>query len=240
MTAMPVREEVAAFARHFHFGVQGIAATEAEHRSVIARLLATGHQVRAFDTELTYVPLARALLPKGHPIHVPIAYPMGNATTDKKLADLGMAVDLGVRDVCVALDYRALLSERWQAVEDEVAAIVTRFAATQDYLAFILPATLMSGPAIVAACLAIANGGGRVIKVNPGAGLGVSLEEVALIHRTFGLDRFDVHPSGGIRSLDEALAYMDLGCTTIHTRAALEIIEEYGRRLAAPATGEQI
>jgi deoxyribose-phosphate aldolase len=230
---MSLPDDLPTFAGRLHFGVQGIAATTQETEATIARLLATGLRVRAFDTELTYVPLVKSLLPVGYPVHVPVAYPMGNVPTAKKMLDLDKAVELGVRDSCVALDYRALLSGRWSKVEDEVRQVAGRFSAAHDYLAFILPATLMSAPDIVAACSAIGEGGGKVIKLNPGAGLGVTREEVMLIHRRFGRDRFDVHPSGGIRSLDEVLAYRELGCTTIHTRSALRMIEEYGARLAA-------
>jgi deoxyribose-phosphate aldolase len=64
------------------------------------------------------------------------------------------------------------------------------------------------------------------VKVNPGANLWVSFEEVELIQRKFP-GRFDVHPSGGIRKLEEVERYLELGCNVIHSASSLDITEEF-------------
>ena len=70
------------------------------------------------------------------------------------------------------------------------------------------------------------------VKVNPGCKLGVSYEEVELIKRLFP-NRFDIHPSGNIRTLEAFEKYMDLGCQVIHTASALDIVETFMKRQLA-------
>ncbi|MFV0334768.1 MAG: hypothetical protein ACK5JR_11950 [Tropicimonas sp.] len=222
------------FARRFHFGVQGITATEAETREVIGQMLGAGRAVRAFDTEMSLVPFVRGLLPEGFPVHVPIAYPMGNVPPALKAAEAGRALDLGVVDICISLDIRAALSGRWDDIAADVALVEeawgAEFAGPGGYLAHIVPGQILDEASLLECCEAVRRGGGQVIKINPGAGLHVSPEQIAAIFERFGHDAFDVHPSGGIRDYDSAIAYLRMGCTTIHTRSALEIIAEYERR----------
>ena len=230
-------ESVAEFAGRFHFGVQGIGATLAETRQVIGVILDAGRRMRAFDTELSFVPAVRDMLPEGFAVHVPIAWPMGNTTTAHKLGEVARAHALGIRDICISLDIRAALSRRWSDIEADVRAIENAwgdgFAGPGGYLAHILPGQLLDGKALIDCCKAVQQGGGRVIKVNPGAGMHVSHAQIAAILEVFGRDVFDVHPSGGIRDYASAIRYLEMGCTTIHTASALDIIAEYERRLAA-------
>ena len=64
------------------------------------------------------------------------------------------------------------------------------------------------------------------IKVNPGAKLGVSFEEIHLIQRKF-LNRFDLHASGNIRTLADILRYREMGLNNIHTASALECTDDF-------------
>jgi deoxyribose-phosphate aldolase len=85
---------------------------------------------------------------------------------------------------------------------------------------------LLSVTEIVAVCEALDAAGVISVKVNPGANLWVSFEEIELIQRKFP-GRFDVHPSGGIRTLEDVERYLDLGCEVIHSAASLDITEEF-------------
>ena len=150
-------------------------------------------------------------------------------TLEKKLKDLERLDRAGVRDVCVVLDWQALFSGRYKDIENEAAAIMKEFGSTFDKNALVIPATLMSDTEIIETCRALDSAGVESIKVNPGCKLNVSFEEVALIKRVFP-NRFDIHPSGGIRYLSEAERYMEMGCEIIHSAACLEIADEYAKR----------
>jgi len=222
-----VEQEAINLASFFHYGKLGITLTLEEARKDAELIRKKGYILRAFDTEMTYAPLAIDLLGDRMNIHVPISYPMGNITTRKKLLDLEYIAALGVDENCVCLNYFDILSHNYNKVEQEVKKINQKFGDVFKCMAFVIPAGLLNDSEIVKVCKAIENGGGKTIKVNPGFQLGVTPEEILLIQRNFG-DKFDdIHPSGNIRTLEQVAEYLKLGVTTIHSSASLDIIDEF-------------
>jgi deoxyribose-phosphate aldolase len=223
--AEKVRKEAEEFMSHCHFGCQGIDKTSNDVGQAIERLKTTGLKPMAFDTEMPFVPMAKEMLP-GYRIHCAVAYPMGRATLETKMRVLQKLRKMGVDDVCICLDWQAIFSQRYAAIENEAVAMVREYLNSFFRLAMVIPATLMSDTAIVETCKALDAAGVYSIKVNPGAKLGVTFEEVALIMRKFP-NRFDIHPSGNIRRLSEVERYREMGCTNIHTVASLDITERF-------------
>ena len=68
------------------------------------------------------------------------------------------------------------------------------------------------------------------IKTSTGFGTsGATLEDVRLMKKAVG-DKIKVKAAGGIRTLDDALAYIEAGAERIGTSAGVKIIEEYRTR----------
>ena len=146
--------------------------------------------------------------------------------TATKMNTISKLREIGVEDICVCLDWQAVFSGRYSKIEAEAGEIVKEFQNDFYRVAFVIPATLMSDTQIIETCKALDSAQVVSVKVNPGAKLGVSFEEVALIKRNFP-NRFDVHPSGNIRTLADVLRYREMGCNNIHTASALEITDAY-------------
>ena len=153
-------------------------------------------------------------------------------TLKKKMKDLETLLKMGILDVCVCLDWQAIFSHRYKDVEREAAAIVKEFDGLFTKIAFVIPATLLSDTEMADTLRALDSAGVYSVKVNPGCKLGVSYEEVELIKRLFP-NRFDIHPSGNIRTLEAFEKNMDLGCQVIHTASALDIVETFMKRQLA-------
>ena len=221
-----VRSEANDFMQHCHFGVQGIAATEADVRAAIARLKESGFRCIAFDTEMIWVPLAKQELGDEIAIHAAVSYPMGRMLPEMKLKHLQKLLDLGVTDTCVCLDWQAIFSHEYDRVEREARMIMDEFGDKFVKNAFVIPATHMSDTELIDTLHALDQAGVVSVKVNPGANLNVSFEEVAVINRHFP-GRFDIHPSGGIRTLDAVERYREMGCNIIHTRFSLDIVQDF-------------
>ena len=224
-----VKQEAAVFMGRCHFGSQGVAKTEADVIQAINRLIDSGFHAIAFDTEMNYAPLAKSMLDGISPIHAAVSYPLGRTTLKKKLQDLETLKKLGVTDVCVCLDWQAIFSHGYDKIEKESKILMAEYGNAFTKNAFVIPATLMSDTEIIDVCRALDFAGVVSVKVNPGAKLNVSFEEVALIQRMFP-GRFDVHPSGGIRTLEAVERYLQMGCQVIHSVASLDITEAYIRR----------
>jgi len=212
-----------------HFGVQGVAKTEEDVKAAMHRLLASGFKPMAFDIEMNFAPMALEILGEEIPLHAAVSYPLGRMTLKKKLQDLQNLMDIGITDTCVCLDWQALFSHRYLDVEREAAIIMREFDGKFIKNAFVIPATLLSDTELIETLKALDNAGVYSVKVNPGAKLGVSYEEVMLINRYFP-HRFDIHPSGNIRTLEEVEKYLELGCKVIHTASAMDITKEYMQR----------
>lgn len=227
--AEKVREEARIFMARCHFGCQGIAKTQEDVQAAVNRLLDSGFLSIAFDTEMVYVDFVKSMLGDLVPLHVPVSYPMGRMTFQKKMKDLGRLLAMGVQDTCVCLDWQALFSGKYTAIEQEARAIMDEFGGSFLKLAFVIPATLLSDTEMYALLDALSQAGIVSVKVNPGAKLGVSIEEVAFIRRNFP-GRFDVHPSGNIRTLGDVERYLEMGCDNIHTVSSLDITEDFIKR----------
>lgn len=224
--AKKVWNEAAELVGHCHFGLQGIDKTEQDVKVVVDRMLKRGFTPFAFDTEIVFVPMLKSIVGDDLRLHCAVSYPMGRMTLNKKLSDLERLLKIGVRDVCVVLDWQAIFSGRYSNIEVEAAALMKEYGNAFDKNAFVIPATLMSDTAIIETCKALDQAGVYSVKINPGAKLNVSYEEVQLIKRNFP-NRFDIHPSGGIRYLGELERYLELGCEVIHTAATLDIVEVF-------------
>ena len=224
--ARRVKKEATQFMAWCHYGCQGVDKTEQDVKDAVHRLLDSGFMARSFDTEIVYIPLAKSMLGDRIPLHSAISYPMGRTTVTQKLRDLDRAWQIGVRDTCLCIDWQALFSGRYADLETEAAEIMKRFGDAFIKLAFTIPSTLMSPTETLCVMRALDSAGVVSVKVNPGAKLGVSFEEVAFIKRHFP-NRFDVHPSGNIRSLGEVERYLEMGCDNIHTISSLDITLDF-------------
>lgn len=224
-----VFQEAKEFLALCHFGLQGIARTEEDVKAIVEKLKATKMAPLAFDTEMQFVPMVREMFADyccKVRLHCAVSYPMGRCLTATKMKTIDKLRDIGVDDICVCLDWQAIFSGRLETVGDEAKQIVNEFQNDFYRVAFVIPATLMSDTQIIQTCKVLDQAGVVSVKVNPGAKLGVSFEEVALIKRMFP-NRFDIHPSGNIRTLSDVLRYREMGCNNIHTASALEITDEY-------------
>lgn len=227
--AARVKEEGREMMKRCHFGVQGVAKTENDVKNALERLQKTGFKPMAFDTEMNFVPMLQELTGGELNLHCAVSYPLGRMTLKKKMQDLETLLSMNVKDVCVCLDWQAIFSHRYGDVEKEAAAIVKEFDGAFTKNAYVIPATLLSDTEMAEVLKALDQAGVYSVKVNPGCKLGVSFEEVQLIKRLFP-NRFDIHPSGNIRTLEAFEKYMDLGCQVIHTASALDIVDTYMQR----------
>ena len=226
-----VWNEGADLVSHCHFGVQGLVKTENDVMKALNRLLDTGFKPVAFDTEPTFVRMIKGVVGDSIRLHCAVSYPLGRMTLKKKMMDLNKLIELGVEDTCVCLDWQAIFSHRWGDVEKEAAEIMKEFDGKFYKNAFVIPATLLSDTEMIEVMKTLDSAGVYSVKVNPGCKLGVSYEEVMLIKRNFP-NRFDIHPSGNIRTLEQFERYRALGCEVIHTASTLDIANTYMERQA--------
>lgn len=213
------------FASLFHVAALGIKTDEALLQFEADRILKSGYQFQAFNVESAFLDRSAKLFGTAIQLMVPIGYPVGGMTLEKRAADMQYIVAHRADQCCVSINYAAALSGDYDTVYNEVKYLHDRFDENL-HIIDIVPATLFSARELIAVCTAIKEGGGYHLKVNPGYGLGSTLEELLLLKRVFG-DAFILDPSGGIRELRDVAAYVNRGFTVIHSQKTFGFIEEF-------------
>jgi len=221
--------EVMSFASMFHYGVLGIEKTESDVRKGVQRVLDSGYILKAMNVELIYAPLVVKLIDNKMPVHTPVSYPLGNLALKKKLRDIELMIQIGVRNSAYCLNYRNILDHCWDQIENEVQSVLKL---NKGIIAFewVIQATLLNDNEIIDVCKSIENGGGTAVKLNSGYGWGTGVEEVALVKHVFN-NRLDIHPSGNIKTLAQVEEFLKYGVKEIHSMAVFEIVDEYISRL---------
>lgn len=153
-------------------------------------------------------------------------FPSGAHLAAVKVFEAERAVAEGATEIDLVIDLGLAADGEWVAIENEIAAVRTA-APKPVLLKVIIESALLSEAAIVSACHAAEAAGADFVKTSTGfhpAG-GASLEAVRLMAETVG-GRLGVKASGGIRTGDAALAFLEAGATRLGLSASRKILDE--------------
>jgi deoxyribose-phosphate aldolase len=164
------------------------------------------------------VPVAKKAL-EGSPVKVAsvaTAFPSGLSPLDVKLADVRRAVELGADEIDMVIDRGAMLSGRYEAVYDEIAA--TKDACGAAHLKVILETGELGSYDVVRKASRIAMlAGADFIKTSTGKITPAATPPVTLVmleairdHHDETGKRIGMKPAGGIRTAKQALHYLVL------------------------------
>lgn len=174
-----------------------------------------------------------------------IGFPLGAMATVAKAAEARRAVEDGATELDMVLSLGEALAQEWQAVHDDIAAVVQ--AAGPVPVKVILESAALPPLAVATASLAAAAAGARYVKTSTGfhAAGGAAAATVTLMRRAVG-PTVGVKASGGIRTAAQALTMLAAGADRIGTSGSVAICGEAGdggllaqvrAAAAAPASG---
>jgi deoxyribose-phosphate aldolase len=156
-----------------------------------------------------WVPLCARLL-EGSPVKVctVVGFPLGATFSKAKASETRQAVRDGAD---------------WKAVEEDVRAVVEA-AGSRVVKKVILETCLLSDEQIVKACLACRKAGADFVKTSTGFSTGgATAGHVALMRRVVGAG-MGVKASGGVRTLDDAVQFIESGANRLGASASVAII----------------
>lgn len=165
-----------------------------------------------------------------------IGFPHGAVRPEVKAIEARLAVADGAKELDMVLNVGALRSGRVDLVRDDIAAVVAEAKPQGVLVKVILEICYLSGDEIRTACRLAEEAGADFVKTSTGFGIkvgsptGATPEAVRIMLDAVG-GRLEVKASGGIRSWEDAVAYLDLGCTRLGVGDAAAILD--GR----PTTG---
>lgn len=208
--------------------------TEAQLDALCAKATTPLGPVAAVCVYGDKVAQVRARLPQGATRIAAVAnFPEGDADPARAREESAAAVAAGADEIDVVLPWQA-----WLAGDPGAAlAVVEAARAEAPVLKVILESGALGAPEVVAgAARAALEAGADFVKTSTGfASSGATHEDLALMRRTVS-DRVQIKAAGGVRTLDDLLAVMELGVTRIGATQTKPILDEYRARIAgAPA-----
>ncbi|MET2012221.1 deoxyribose-phosphate aldolase [Microbacterium chocolatum] len=153
-----------------------------------------------------------------------IGFPHGTTSSAAKAAEVRQALADGASELDMVLNIGWLLSGMDAEVEADIRAVVD--AADGHIVKVIFETSHLDDDAIVRACRAAEAAGANFVKTSTGfAGGGATVEHIRLMRANVG-EQVQVKASGGVRSLDTAVAMLDAGATRLGTSASATILAE--------------
>lgn len=207
--------------------------TQTERDVVDACTIARREKIATVCVKPFYVPdCARLLKDSGVGTSTVIGFPHGGQAPEVKVSTAMTAMRDGATELDMVINIGALIERDYATIEKEIASVVGVGHASEAMVKVILEtAYLDDAQKAIAAQIAVASGADYV-KTSTGFGPeGATVEDVRLLRSVVG-PKVGVKASGGIRTLDDALAMIEAGASRLGTSSTESILQELRERLA--------
>lgn len=172
-----------------------------------------------------YVHLAKSLL-KGTSIAIctVIGFPTGMSTKDTKVFEAINAVENGADEIDMVINIGALKNKDYEYVKEEIEEI--RDSIDGKVLKVIIETCLLTKEEIIKMTEICNETFANFIKTSTGFSTsGAKIEDVKLISENKS-DILEIKASGGIKTYDEMIDFINAGATRIGTSHAVEIMHD--------------
>lgn len=172
-----------------------------------------------------FVKTVKALLLKSKiKISTVIGFPLGLTLPEVKVYESMQAVLNGADELDMVMNMGAAKSGNWKTVEKEISDVIT---ATPDSIhKIIIETCYLTDDEKMNASRAIMNAGAEFIKTSTGFGsAGAVVKDVVLI-RSVTEGRIGIKAAGGIKTLKNAMEFINAGATRIGTSSGVNILKE--------------
>ena len=150
-----------------------------------------------------------------------IGFPLGAGLTGVKVYEAKEAILRKADELDMVINLAAAKAGQWQAVTDEIRQVVE--AAEGGLVKVILETCYLTETEKRRACQAVLEAGAHFVKTSTGFGpAGAQLEDIRLIREEVG-GKAGIKASGGIRTREQAMAFLDAGATRLGTSAGVVI-----------------
>ena len=158
-----------------------------------------------------------------------VGFPHGVNTTETKVAEANDAMSKGATELDMVINVGKLRSGQIDYVRNDIRAVVEAAKGTA-LVKVIIEIAYLTTEQKVLACHLVEEAGADFVKNSSGyAPSGYTIEDLKLMRASVS-PRVHVKASAGVRTLDAALAVIDVGCTRIGTIATAVILDEFEKR----------
>lgn len=158
-----------------------------------------------------------------------IGFPLGATASPVKAYETQQAIRDGATEIDMVINIGALKSRDYQAVRDDITAVVATAHAAHALVKVIIETAFLTDEEKVIACQLSKVAGADFVKTSTGFGPGgATVDDVALMRRVVG-PAIGVKASGGVRNFADTQAMVAAGATRIGASAGVAIVAEAGR-----------
>ncbi|WP_179019939.1 deoxyribose-phosphate aldolase [Winogradskyella forsetii] len=171
----------------------------------------------------SFVPIAKEALGRSEvKICSVVGFPLGAMSTEAKIFEAKNAIDQGATEIDMVMNIGRLKSKNHVAVLKDISAVKRAIGLTT--LKVILEISELSKNEIVKACEICIDAKADFVKTSTGfSKSGATLTAVKIMRKTVK-DKLKVKASGGIRDMETALKYIEVGSDRIGASAGVSMM----------------
>ncbi len=155
-----------------------------------------------------------------------IGFPLGATSTTSKVAETRDATAHGAQEIDMVINIGELKADNDDTVRSDISAVANAAHEAGALLKVIIETCLLSNEEKRRACELSVAGGADFVKTSTGFSTGgATAADITLMRETVGPE-LGVKASGGIRTLEAAIAMIEAGATRLGVSAAVSILEE--------------
>lgn len=171
----------------------------------------------------SYVKQAKEYVGENLAICTVIGFPNGYSTTAAKAFEAADAVKNGADEIDMVINVGWVKDGRFADVLEEIKAV--KEACSGRILKVIIETCLLTEDEKKEMCRIVTEAGADYIKTSTGfSKAGATREDISLFAANIGAD-VKMKAAGGIRSLEDAEDYINLGCSRLGTSAVVKIVK---------------
>lgn len=155
-----------------------------------------------------------------------IGFPLGANESDVKAFEAKKAIDNGADEVDMVINIGFARSNRWDLVEKDIEKV--RNATLNKILKVILETDYLNDDEIKRACEICVKQKVDYVKTSTGFaknGVGATVEKIKMLSSLVKPYGIKVKASGGIRTKEDAISFIEVGANTLGTSSGCEIVK---------------
>ena len=164
-----------------------------------------------------------------------IGFPHGGHSTAVKVFEAERAMADGATELDMVINIGQALGGDWAAVRNDISAIVKVAHAGGGLVKVIFENCYLQPEHITKLCEICGELNADYVKTSTGYGTGGATHDDLRLMRKSSPDHVKVKAAGGIRTLNQLLEVVELGCTRVGASKTAEILDELNARIGGIA-----
>ena len=163
-----------------------------------------------------------------------VGFPHGGQATAIKVAEAIEAIEQGAREIDIVINIGLAVGGQWAQVAREIDQLTAACHQRHAIIKVIFETSYLSDQQKIELCRICGNIKVDYVKTSTGFGsAGATVSDIQLM-RAHSPAHVRIKASGGIKNLDAAVNYVELGCDRLGTSRTAEILDELGSQTGQP------